>query len=103
LPPNGRRDAIAEGGPWLTGPAEDLFSAASVTGLPSLLRAVNNASDADLTAARQTVIALFRHLPLMARMLGAILGNDFAGLAGIGQMDRHPESVLYIVRWSSPC
>ena len=63
IAPNGRRQAIAEAGPWLTGAAEDLFGATGITGLPHLLSAVTDASDTELAAARQTVIALFRHLP----------------------------------------
>jgi len=98
IAPNGRRHTIAGTGPWLTGPAEDLFSAASIVSLPSLLHAVTDASETDLTAARQTVVALFRYLPLMARMLGAISGDDnYAGLAVLGELDRQPEIVLFIV------
>jgi len=98
IAPNGRRHTIAGTGPWLTGPAEDLFSAAGIVGLPSLLHAVTGASETDLTAARQTVVALFRYLPLMARMLGAVSGDDnYAGLAVLGQLDQHPEIVLFIV------
>jgi len=98
IAPNGRRHAIADTGPWLTGAAEDLFGAASIVGLPGLLGAVTDSSEADLTAARQTVIALFRHLPLMVRMIGAMFGDDnYTGLAGMGQIDQHPESVLYLV------
>ena len=98
LTPNGRRNAIADAGPWLTGPAEDLLDAAGIVGLPHLLTAVNDASDAHLTAARQTVAVLFRHLPLMIRMLGAISGDEnYTGLAGLRQIDQHPESLTYIV------
>ena len=98
IAPNGRRHAIADAGPWLTGAAEDLFGAATITGLPHLLDAVTDASDAELATARQTVIALFRHLPLMVRMIGAMFGDDnYAGLAAFGQVDQHPEFVLYIV------
>jgi hypothetical protein len=98
IAPNGRRHTIADTGPWLTGPPEDLLSAAGIVGLPSLLRAVSDASDTELTAARQTVIALFRHLPLMARMLGAMFGDDnYTGLACAAQLDQHPESVIYIL------
>jgi len=98
LAPNGRRHVIADAGPWLTGPAEDIFDAAGIVGLPHLLAAVNDASDADLMAARQTVAALFRHLPLMIRMLGAMFGDDnYTGLAGLGQIDQHPETLVYIV------
>jgi hypothetical protein len=98
LAPNGRRHAVADAGPWLTGPAEDMFDASGIVGLPHLLTAVNSASDADLMAARQTIAALFRHLPLMVRMLGAMFGDDnYTGLAGLGQIDQHPETLVYIV------
>jgi hypothetical protein len=98
LAPNGRRNTIADAGPWLTGPAEDLLGAAGIVGLPHLLAAVNAASDADLMAARQTVAVLFRYLPLMIRMLGAMFGDDnYTGLAGLRQIDQNPESLTYLV------
>jgi hypothetical protein len=98
IAPNGRRNAIAETGPWLTGPAEDLFDASSITGLPRLLSAIMSASDAELAAARQTVIALFRHLPLMVRMIAALSGEDnYTGLATMNEIGQRPESVFYIV------
>ena len=98
LAPNGRRNTIADAGPWLTGPAEDLLDAGGIVGLPHLLAAVNAASDADLMAARQTVAVLFRHLPLMIRMLGAMFGDDnYTGLAGLRQIDQNPESLTYLV------
>ena len=98
IAPNGRRHGIDDAGPWLTGPAEDLFGAARITGLPGLLEAVEQASQADLAAARQTVIALCRHLPLMVRMIGAMFGDDnYIGLANLSQLDQHPEFVLYLV------
>lgn len=94
----GRRYTIADAGPWLTGPAEDLLVAGGIVGLPHLLAAVNAASDGDLMAARQTVAVLFRHLPLMIRMLGAMFGDDnYAGLAGLRQIDQNPESLTYLV------
>jgi hypothetical protein len=98
LAPNGRRNDVADAGPWLTGPPGDLLDAAGIVGLPHLLAAVNDASDADLTAARQTVAVLFRHLPLMIRMLGTMFDDDnYSGLAGLRQIDQHPESLTYIV------
>jgi hypothetical protein len=98
IAPGGRRDTFDDSGPWLTGPAEDLFGAAGIVGMPRLLEVITDASDAELAAARQTVIALFRHLPLMVRMLGAMFGDDnYGGLATIGQVDQHPETVMYIV------
>jgi len=98
IAPNGRRHAIADSGPWLTGPAEDLFAAGTMVGLPSLLDAVNDASEADLAAARQTVVAIFRHLPLMVRMIGAMFGDEnYTGLAAFSQIDYHPETIVYIV------
>jgi len=98
LAPNGRRNVIADTGPWLTGPAEDLFDAADIVGLPHLRAAVHDASDADLMAARQTIAALFRHLPLMIRMIGATFDDDnYTALAGLRQIDQHPETLVYIV------
>lgn len=98
LAPNGRRHTIAEAGPWLTGPAEDLFAAAGIVGLPSLLDTIHNACDADLTAARQSVVALFRLLPLMTRMLSVMFDDDnYAGLAAFGQIDQHPQTLVFIV------
>jgi hypothetical protein len=98
MAPNGRRHAIADTGPWLTGPPEDLFSAARITGLPRLVETIAEATGAELAAARQTVTALFRYLPLMVRMIGAMFGDEnHTGLATIGQLDQHPESVVYLV------
>lgn len=96
--PNGRRHSIAGADPWLTGPAEDLFSTGNMVGLPGLLDAVTSASDSDVEAARQMVVALFRFLPLAARMIDAISGDDnFAGLAGMSQVDHNPEAVLWLL------
>jgi len=98
LAPNGRRHTIDDAGPWLTGPTEDLFAAAGIAGLPSLLKAVHDARDADLTAARQNVVALFRYLPLMTRMLNVMFDDDnYAGLAAFGQLDQYPETLVFIV------
>lgn len=98
LAPNGRRHTIDTAGPWFTGPAEDLFGAADIVALPRLLGAVQGASEADLTAARQTVVALFRYLPLMTRMLSAMFDDDnYAGLATFAEMDQHPETLVYVV------
>jgi hypothetical protein len=72
ISPNGRRHMIADTGPWLTGPAEDLFAASSVTGLPALLNAVERATDTDIAAARQTIVGLVYYLPLMIRVIGVM-------------------------------
>jgi hypothetical protein len=69
LAPNGRRRTIDGTGPWLTGPAEDLFSAAEITAIPNLATAVTDATEAELATARQMVSILFRHLALMVRMI----------------------------------
>jgi hypothetical protein len=98
IAPNGRRQTIDGTGPWLTGPAEDLFSAAETVALPNLAEALTNASEAQLATARQIAITLFRHLPLMIRMLGAISGDEnYTGLAGLSQLDEHPETVIYLI------
>jgi hypothetical protein len=98
LAPKARHPTADGTEPWLTGPAEDLLDASSIVALPRLLQVVSEASDAELVSTRQAVIALFRYLPLMMRMLGAITGDDnYAGLAAIGQMGQHPELIPYIV------
>ncbi len=98
MAPNGRRQSIDGTGPWLTGPAEDLFSVAEITAIPNLAAVVADASEAELATARQIVITLFRHLPLMVRMTAAMFGDDnYTGLAGLSQLDQHPEAVIYLV------
>jgi hypothetical protein len=98
MAPNGRRQTIDGAGPWLTGPAEDLFSAAEIVALPNLAAALASASEAEFATARQIAAAMFRHLPLMIRMIGAIFGDEnYAGLAGLSQIDQHPETVTYLV------
>jgi hypothetical protein len=95
--PNGRRHSIADAEPWLTGPAEDLFGAAGIVGLPRLLDVMNQTTDEELETARQAVIALFRYLPLLVRMMTAMSGQDnYAGLAAMEQVTRHPESALWL-------
>jgi hypothetical protein len=98
IAPNGRRHSISGEGPWLSTPAEDLFAAAGIVGLPGLAETVATATDPELAAARQTVVALFQYLPLMIRMVGVMFGDDnYAGLAGLGQFDQQPEYVIYLV------
>lgn len=98
IAPNGRRNTIGDSGPWLTGPAEDLFNAASIVGLPNLRTTIADATDADLTAARQLVIALIRYLPLMARLIGAIFDDEnYTGLAPFSRIDQNPEFVIFAV------
>jgi hypothetical protein len=98
IAPNGRRHAIADTGPWLTGPPEELFSAAGIVGLPRLHAAVADASDNDLETARQTVVALFRHLPLAVRMISVISGQDnYVGLAPMEQIATQPEAVMWML------
>jgi hypothetical protein len=52
----------------------------------------------EVAAARQIVLAVFRFLPFMVRMLGVITGDDNCiGLAGIQNADQQPEFVLLLV------
>lgn len=96
--PNGRRHSIAGAQPWLTGPAEDLFSAADLISLPRLLDAATHSTENELETARKTVTALFRYLPLAARMIDVLSGRDnYAGLASFEQVTQHPEIVLWLV------
>jgi hypothetical protein len=98
IAPNARRRSISGEEPWLTSPAEELFDAAGIVGLPRLAEAVATATEPELCAARQTVVALFQYLPLMIRMVGVMFGDDnYTGLAGLGQFDQQPEYVFYLV------
>jgi hypothetical protein len=98
IAPNGRRHTIAGAGPWLTGPPEELFSAAGIVALPRLHAAIADATDSDLETARQTVVALFRYLPLAVRMISVIFGkDDYAGLASMEQIATQPELVMWLL------
>lgn len=96
--PNGRRHHVGDAEPWLTGPADDLFGAAAFIALPNALTAVRCATETELETARGLVATLFRYLPLMARMIGAVFGDEnYAGFAGLRELDRHPEFVMLLV------
>jgi hypothetical protein len=98
IAPNGRHHTIDGEGPWLTGPAEDLFGAAGIVGIPRLAETVADATEAELDAARQTVVTLFQYLPIMIRMVGVMFADDnHTGLAGLGQLDQQPEFVIYLI------
>lgn len=98
--PNGRRQRVLDAEPWLTGPADELFDAAEVVALPTALQAVNDATDVELETARHIVVALFRHLPLVARMMAALFDEkNHAGMAGLRQIDQNPEIVVLMVPW----
>jgi hypothetical protein len=94
----GRKHRIEGQGPWLTGPASALFEAADIVALPRLLDAARSATDTDIQAARQTVVAVFRFLPLMVRFLDAAVGDsNYIGMAGLQNIDQHPEHVPYLL------
>jgi hypothetical protein len=96
--PNGRRHRVADAGPWLTGPAQDLFGAAEFVALPHALRAITDATAEDLETARLIVVALWRHLPVMARMMAAIFDDDnYAGVSGLRHLDQRPELILVML------
>ncbi len=98
--PNGRRHHVYDAGPWLTGPAEALFDAVDVVAFPNLLHAVHTASNAELNTARRLVIALFRWLPLMARLMAVLFDDDnYAGMSGLQHLDEHPDIVMIMVPW----
>jgi hypothetical protein len=94
----GRRRSPVSGQPWLAGPAEEIFDAAGIVSMPRLLEAVVDAPDAELEAARQSVIALIRILPLAARMMDVLSGRDnTVGLKGLEQVAERPEAVLWLL------
>jgi len=102
IAPSGRRHHVYDAEPWLTGPAEAIFAAAEVVALPKVLQAVETATHAELETARQFVVALFRYLPLMARMMAVLFEDEnYAGMAGLQRVDERPELVLLMVPWLS--
>jgi hypothetical protein len=81
-----------------SGPAEALFDAAEFIAVPRALTAVLDATDAELETAREIVAALWRSLPLVARMLAALFEDEnFAGMSGLSRLDQEPELVSFLV------
>jgi hypothetical protein len=98
LAPNGRSDRVGDAGPWLTGPASDLFAAAEHLALPRTLDTVRASTAAELETARGLVVVIFRYLPLMARMIGVAFDDEnYAGFAGFRELDQRPEFVMLLV------
>jgi hypothetical protein len=94
----GRRRSGASGQPWLTGPAEEIFGAAGMVSVPRLLESVASAADEELEAARRSVIALVRFLPLATRMMDVLSGRDNTiGLSALEQVTGHPEVVMWLL------
>jgi len=98
IAPNGRRRSVSGEEPWLSGPAEEMFGAAGIVALPRLAEVIASATDTELDTARQTVVMLFRYLPIVIRMVDVMFGDDnYTGLAGLGQLDEQPEFVIYLI------
>ena len=96
--PNGRRYSPDGASPWLTGPAEEIFGAAGIVGIPGMLETLENSSDDSIRDSRQIVNALFRHLPLAVRMMDAVVGQDNAvGLDALEQVTEDPESIMWLL------
>ncbi|MFE4514737.1 hypothetical protein ACFRMQ_11175 [Kitasatospora sp. NPDC056783] len=95
----GRRERVAGAGPWLVGPAADMFDTGSaVTSLPSMARALAQASDSELDQARRMAAALAAGLATAARMLTATTGKpNKAGLQNAAALDRNPLLSLLLV------
>lgn len=98
IAPNGRRYSPDGVGPWLTGPTEEIFGAAAVVGLPNMLKTLDDVTDDALGRARQTVNALFRLLPLAARMMDVLAGQDnVSGLAGMEKLAENPDNAMWLL------
>ncbi|MDY0814828.1 hypothetical protein [Kitasatospora purpeofusca] len=95
----GRRERVAGAGPSLVGPAVDMFDAgAAVTSLPSMARALAQASDAELDQARRIAVVLAGGLATAARMLTAATGKpNSAGLQNAAALDQDPLLRLLLV------
>ncbi|WP_043175996.1 hypothetical protein [Streptomyces sp. NRRL B-24484] len=93
----GRRQGFGDAGPWLTGPAQDLFGAAEFISVQSLTQAVESTTDDELEAVRTTAAALFQHLPIAARAIAALSGKkNHAGLQGLAAMDEDPKLAVFL-------
>lgn len=87
MDPRARTDTIDGVGPWLTGSAAaglDGFARAfSISRVQDL---VEEATDADLAAARERARFLARDFPVMVRVLELTRGRNFAGLRLVGRL-----------------
>lgn len=96
--PKDRRQSVSGASPWIPGPAEDLFTTANVASIPAALQATRDATETELETARTIVVALFRYLPLAARMMSALFDDkNYAGLGSLRHIDRDPEMVLLML------
>lgn len=87
----GRRHLVNGAGPWLTGSPHDLLTAGRTLALPVLVKTMATATDTELEEARPFAHALFRLMPLAARLIGAVHGKDnHAGFGGIACLDEEP-------------
>ncbi|MFD8754951.1 hypothetical protein ACFV0O_28810 [Kitasatospora sp. NPDC059577] len=100
----GRRERVGAASPWLTGPAAVLFDAGLLVSLPALTAAVRATDEQALEAARTGTVAMFRTLPLLARLVSATAGDaNLAGMKGFGQLDENPEFVQRTCRCWPGC
>lgn len=98
IAPNGRRYSPDGVGPWLTGPAEEIFDSVGIVGIPNMIKTLDDIPDDCLGRARQTVNALFRLLPLAARMMDVLAGqSNVSGLAGMEKVAEHPENAMWLL------
>ncbi|MFB8290671.1 hypothetical protein [Kitasatospora purpeofusca] len=95
----GRRDRVADAGPWLTGPAAELFEfGADVTSLPAIAGSVAAAGDDELERARVLAQTLAAGLALASRVLDEATGSaNRAGLQAVSDLAGEPFVRLLMV------
>ena len=98
LTPSARTRRIPGYGPWLTGPATDLFAMARMLSLPALVEVSRTATEDELIQARTAAVAIFRYLPVMARAAAAVFGgSNPVGIRAVGLFDQQPQFAPWLV------
>ncbi|GGY34815.1 hypothetical protein [Streptomyces anulatus] len=87
----GRRHKVDGVGPWITGSPHQLLDLARTFAPPALFKTMLTVTEAELEEARPFAHTLFYGMPLAARLLGAIYGNDnYAGFGFLANQEEKP-------------
>ncbi len=98
ISPNGRKQRIADTGPWITGPAAPLLEAVDIISFPQLLAVAESATTAEFEAARMMTLAMFRYLPFLIRFTAAIYDDpNYIGMASAARLDADPGMVALLL------
>ncbi|MFI1884955.1 hypothetical protein [Streptomyces jumonjinensis] len=87
----GRRHKVDGAGPWITGSPHELLGLVHAFAPPVLFKTMLTATEAELEEARPFARTLFCGMPLIARLIGAIYGNDnHAGFGFLADQEEKP-------------